>query len=156
MFLEISQNSQGNTCARVSFNKIAGLRPATLLKKKLGSKTCNFVKKVTLAPVFSFEFSEISKNTFLKEHLLETASAIKMMWSVRLSAIQTHFWNLISRRIKTINSNDLFNCFIKSELSTKCQSGFLPGDSRNSQLFFIAHEINLSHDSTQFWKYSKF
>ena len=25
MFLEISQNSQENTCARVSFNKVAGL-----------------------------------------------------------------------------------------------------------------------------------
>ena len=34
MFLEISQNSQENTCARVSFfNKVAG--PATLLKHRL-------------------------------------------------------------------------------------------------------------------------
>ena len=31
VFLEISQNSKENTCARVS-NKIEGLRPATLLK----------------------------------------------------------------------------------------------------------------------------
>ena len=43
VFLEISQNSQENTC---------GLRPATLLKKK------------TLAQVFSCKFCEISKNTF--------------------------------------------------------------------------------------------
>ena len=36
VFLEISQNSQENTCARVSFfNKVAGLRPATFLKKRL-------------------------------------------------------------------------------------------------------------------------
>ena len=36
MFLEISQNSQENTCARVSFLiKFAGLRPATLLKISL-------------------------------------------------------------------------------------------------------------------------
>ena len=27
VFLEISQNSQENTCARVSFNKVAGLSP---------------------------------------------------------------------------------------------------------------------------------
>ena len=63
MFLEISQNSQKNTCARVSFfnsvaglrnfakftgkhlcqsiffNKVAGLRPSTLLKKRLW-QTC--------------------------------------------------------------------------------------------------------------------
>ena len=34
------------------FNKFAGLRPATLLKKE------------SLAQVFSYEFCEISKNTF--------------------------------------------------------------------------------------------
>ena len=45
MFLEISQNSRENTCARVS--------------------TCNFIKKETLARVFSFEFCEISKSTFI-------------------------------------------------------------------------------------------
>ena len=43
MFLEISQNSQENTCARVS---------------------CNFIKKETLAQVFSCDIYEISKNTF--------------------------------------------------------------------------------------------
>ena len=32
VLLLISQNSQKNTCARDSFNKVAGLRPATLLK----------------------------------------------------------------------------------------------------------------------------
>ena len=36
VLLEISQNSQENTCARVCFlNKVAGLRLATLLKKRL-------------------------------------------------------------------------------------------------------------------------
>ena len=36
VFLEISQNSQENTCTRVSFfNKVAGLRPASLLKERL-------------------------------------------------------------------------------------------------------------------------
>ena len=36
VFLEISQNSQENTCARISFfNKVAGLSSATLLKKRL-------------------------------------------------------------------------------------------------------------------------
>ena len=35
MFLEILQNSQEKTCARVSFLIKLGLRPATLLKKRL-------------------------------------------------------------------------------------------------------------------------
>ena len=35
VLLEILQNSQENTCARVFFNKVADLRPATFLKKRL-------------------------------------------------------------------------------------------------------------------------
>ena len=52
VLLEISQNSQENTCARVSF----------LIKMQ--ASTCNFIKKETLAQVFSCEYSEISKNNF--------------------------------------------------------------------------------------------
>ena len=54
VFLEISQNSQENTCARVSF--------------------LNFIKKEALAQVFSCEFCEISKNTFFTEYIWTTAS----------------------------------------------------------------------------------
>ena len=50
-FLEILQNSQENTCARVTF----------LIK--LQTSACNFIEKETLAQVFSCEFSKISKNT---------------------------------------------------------------------------------------------
>ena len=63
VFLEISQNSQESTCARVSF----------LIK--LQAETCSFIKKETLAQVFSCEFYEISKNTFFTEHLWATAFA---------------------------------------------------------------------------------
>ena len=52
VFLEISQNSQENNCPRVSF----------LIKLKTWA--CNFIKKETLAQVFSCEFWEISKNIF--------------------------------------------------------------------------------------------
>ena len=51
VFLEISQNLQEKTCARVSF----------LIKLP---KSCNFNKKETLPRVFSSEFCEISKITF--------------------------------------------------------------------------------------------
>ena len=53
MFLEILQNSQENTYARVA---------------------CNIIKKETLALVFSCEFCGISKNIFFTEHLWTTAS----------------------------------------------------------------------------------
>ena len=51
VILEISQSSQGNTCARVSFLQ-------------------------TLAQVLSCKFCEISKNTFFIKHLWTTASSI--------------------------------------------------------------------------------
>ena len=52
VFSKISQNSQENTCTRGSF----------LIK--LQAEACNFIKKETLAEVFSCEFCEISENTF--------------------------------------------------------------------------------------------
>ena len=59
VFLEISENSQENTCARVSF----------IIKLQA------FMKKEALAQVFSCEFSEISKNIFFHRTPLVTASA---------------------------------------------------------------------------------
>ena len=57
MFLEFSQNSQENTCARASF----------LIKK---------IQKETLGQVFSCEFCEISKNTFSYRTLLVVTSVL--------------------------------------------------------------------------------
>ena len=62
VFLKISQNSQKNTCARVSF--LISCSP----------RACNFVKKETLAQVFSCEICEISKNTLLYKTPLVAAS----------------------------------------------------------------------------------
>ena len=70
MFLEISQNSQESTCARVSFLIKLQAAPATLLKR-------------TLAQVFSYEFCEISKNTFFTEHLRTTASVVFLLATSR-------------------------------------------------------------------------
>ena len=64
VFLEISQNLQENTCARVSFLIKLQSPPATLFKKK------------TLAQVFSREFCEISKNTFFYRTPLVAASVV--------------------------------------------------------------------------------
>ena len=52
VLLEIWQNSQESTSARISF----------LIK--LQAQGCSLIKKETLAQVFSCEFCEISKNTF--------------------------------------------------------------------------------------------
>ena len=86
VFLEISQNSQENTCARVSI----------LIK-------LNFIKKETLAQVFSFDFCEISKNTFFTEHVWATASL--MNWFYYYLSIYFYFWeNLTKARYFSVSN----------------------------------------------------
>ena len=71
VFLKNSQNSQENICVRVSFliklqasdlffNKVAGLKPATLLKKRLWHRC------------FLMNFEKFLRKLFLKEHWLLT------------------------------------------------------------------------------------
>ena len=62
VFLEISQNSQENSCPTVSF----------LIKLQV--EAFNFIKKETLAQVFSYEFREMSENTILHRTPLVAAS----------------------------------------------------------------------------------
>ena len=73
VFLEISQNSQENTCAKVSL--LIKLQACNLIKKETLTqvffmnfakflRTPNFIKKETLVQVFSCDFCEYSKNTF--------------------------------------------------------------------------------------------
>ena len=64
VFLKILQNSQESNCARVPL----------LIKLQA---TFNFIKKDTLALVFSCKFCEISKNTFYYRTPLVTASVKK-------------------------------------------------------------------------------
>ena len=44
-------------------------------------QACNFIKKETLAQVFSCKFCENSKNTFFTEHIWATASVNYQCWS---------------------------------------------------------------------------
>ena len=57
VFLEISQNSEENTCARVSFLIKLQARPATLLKKRLWHRC------------FPLKFATFLRTPFLTEHL---------------------------------------------------------------------------------------
>ena len=68
VLLKISQNSQENTCVRVSF----------LIK------ACNFIQKETLAQVFSCEFCKISKNTFSHKTSPVDASEINIKTKIIL------------------------------------------------------------------------
>ena len=71
-------------CQSLFFNKVEGLRPATLLKKRL-------------AQVFSCEFCEFFKNTFFTEHLrllLLKKDAKKNALRKRLILIESLGWNI--------------------------------------------------------------
>ena len=52
--LKNSQNSQGNTCARLFFNKVAGL------------KACNFIKKRLQHGCFLVKFAKLLRAPILK------------------------------------------------------------------------------------------
>ena len=60
------KNVQENTCARIFFNLVAGL---------------NFIKKETLAQMFSYEFCEIFKNQFFYKTPLVVASVANLSQS---------------------------------------------------------------------------
>ena len=60
-------------CSQCLFHNV-GRKRCISRSSRPTSKACNFIKKETLAQVFSCEFCEISKNTFFKEHLWATAS----------------------------------------------------------------------------------
>ena len=69
VFLEISQNSQENNCARVSF----------LIK--LQAEACNFTGKETLAQVFSCEFCKIFNcNSFYRIPPVAASVFYNILW----------------------------------------------------------------------------
>ena len=71
VLLEISQNSHENICARVFFNKIPGLSPAALLKKRLYHR------------FFPVNFAKFLRTPYFTEHLrwlLLKCAYIKSNW----------------------------------------------------------------------------
>ena len=85
MFLEISQNSQENTCASL--------------------KACNFIEKETLAQVFSCELCEISKNTFFTEHLCATTVPDPRKHQKQTLSFLMIFWDI--NRVSLNGSKDM-------------------------------------------------
>ena len=68
-------------CQSLFFNKVAGLRPTTLLKKEI------------LIQGFSCEFCKIFKSTFFTEHLRAIAS--KNICTFEFCWISSYFWSRI-------------------------------------------------------------
>ena len=69
VFLKISQNSQGNTCVRVSL----------LIKLQTSG---NVIKRETLAHVIPYELCEIFMNTFFIEHIRWLLFEYVLIWII--------------------------------------------------------------------------
>ena len=76
-------------------------------------EACNFFKKEPLAQVFSCEFCEISKNTFLTEHVWTTAS--NLLWlnfAPNLKVIKTFVSSRVAKQVKACDSKKLRNFYL--------------------------------------------
>ena len=116
VFLEMSQNSQENNCAGVSFLVKLQARPATLLKDTVD--TLKDTQKDTLTQLFSCEFCKISKNTFLHRTSLMAASVLTR-WKRCSENIQQIY---ISRFYKNTSGRLLLSWFSHSKLRIKMTS----------------------------------
>ena len=83
--LKISQNSQQNTCVRVSFKKVAGLRPCNIIKKRIQHR-CFLVK-----------FAKLLWTPFFTEHLrwlllvITSLTPDSLPWVRRFHLTTRHF-----------------------------------------------------------------
>ena len=92
------------------------------------TSACNFIKKETLTQVFSCEFCEISKSTFVTEHL----------WWLLLTTI----------RIRIENTEISYECPTKTARSNVAKRETDHGESSKN---FKVYSYNLS---IMFWHYN--
>ena len=62
-----------------NFAKLTRKHPCQSLFFNKGARACNFIKKETVAQLFSCEFCEISTSTIFTEHLRATASLVRKL-----------------------------------------------------------------------------
>ena len=88
-------------CQSLLFNKVTSL-----------SQAYNFIKKETLAQVFSYEFCEISKNTFFTGHPWATVSV-----SIKLEAYsESSQISIMEFFAKTVGGFQSLNIYTKSSI----------------------------------------
>ena len=102
VFVKISQNSQQNTCATVSF-----------LIKLLVS-TCNFIKKRLLHRCFPVSFVKFLKTPFFKDHLWWLFLTVEIVSRSR-SRSRLVLWNWKKKKA----TEDIFKKFTKFHLVYK-------------------------------------
>ena len=105
------------------FNKVAGLKPTTLLKKKI------------LVQVFSCKFCKIYKNTFFIEHVRTTAS-ISYSYPIllRSSRLQRFFEIGVRKNFAILTGKHLCWCLFLIKLQAVRPTTLLKRDS-NTDVF---------------------
>ena len=94
VLLNISQSSLENTCARISFfNKVAGLRPPTLFKKRLAQ----------VFSCFPVNFAKFLRTPFYIEHLWWMLLQMVLLYMSKVFFLET----LILKVTQERNSNYL-------------------------------------------------
>ena len=119
------------------FNKVAGLRPATLFKKE------------TLAQVFSCEFCEILKNTFFDRTSLVAASEF-----VSIFMLFTGFYNITKLQMpltKTLQSSFVLHVWQRMQQVFLCKRNPVYKSFQNQQRKFLQRykqlKTNISGDN---------
>ena len=123
-------------------NKSHGWDNISIRMIKLWGKSIVYpLKLIFEASLHNGEFPDYwKKANVLPVHKKESKNLVKNYGPISLLPI-------FGKAFERVIFKDLFNYFHKNELFTKCQSGFLPGDSCISQSLSIVHNINSSFDS---------
>ena len=128
----------------LNYNKSHGWDDLSINMIKIcGKSTAYPLKLIFEASLLGVKFPECWKRAKRSARLYKRKQESGEKLQTNKSS--SNFWKIFERVI----FKNLFNYVHKNELFTKCQSGFLHGDSCASQLLSIVHDINSSFDPTQ-------
>ena len=139
--LRINEDDILSIIKRQGLNKSHGWKKLSIKMIKICDKTLVY----PLRFIFKASFQEgvssdcWKKPNFVPIHKKENKNLLKNYRPISLLLI---FCKIYDRII----FKELLNHFHQNQLFTKCQFGFLPGDSYISQLVSIVHEINSFFD----------
>ena len=139
--LKINENDILSIIKSLNSNKAHGWDKLSIKMVKMCDKTLVYLLKL----IFRASIQEgvflgcWKKVNVVPIHKKESKNLLKIYRPISLLPI-------FGKIYKRIIFKELFNHLNQNQLFTKCQFGFLPGDSCISQLLSIVHEINSSFD----------
>ena len=139
--LKINEDDILSIIKSLNSNKLHGWDKLSIKMVKMCDKTLVYpLKLIFRASIQEGVFPDCwKKANVVPIHKKESKNLLKNYRPISLLPI---FGKIYERII----FKELFNHFHQNQLFTKCQSGFLPGDSCISQLLSIVHEIDSSFD----------